>query len=150
MRQHGSTQTAGSPYRPCRQQYTTHVPPNPVSQTSPSVILLVNVLSPAGLDGLSTWKKPPSKSTVSVFFCASAWGCVSWRLGSGVAAAAAAIAAFSASAACCLAFMAAFTAARRDLAAALVPAGLAGAGAAAGFCQDGAQDMSDCVALFLH
>lgn len=78
---------------------------------------LVTFLLPDGLAGLSTWKKPPSKTTVSV-----GWGSAGLFPTS--------IAAFSA---CCLAFMAAFTAARRDLAATLVPVGLAGA--ADGFCQ---------------
>lgn len=88
-------------------------------------------LSPGGLAGLSTWKKPPSKTTVS-FGWTSVWGCGSREFGLGLSSMLpASFAAFSA--ACCLAFMAAFTAARRDLAAVVAPVGLAGA--AEGFCQ---------------
>lgn len=50
----------------------------------------------------------------------------------------ASISVFSASAACCLAFMAALAAARRDLAAPLVPVGLVGA--ADGFWQRTGQE----------
>lgn len=71
-------------------------------------------LSPGGLTGLSTWKNPPSNTTDSADWDTTCV-CGSSELG----------AIFSA--ACCLAFMAAFTAARRDFAAALLPVGLTGA-----------------------
>lgn len=88
--------------------------------------------SPDCLAGLSTWKKPPSKTTVSCFW-APACGCGFWEFKTRQSSVLAAPAAFSASAACFLAFMAAFAAARRALAAALVPAGLADA--ASCFCE---------------
>lgn len=71
--------------------------------------------SPGGLAGLSTWKNPPSKTTGTAAGSDAVCVCGSSGTESMFPAA------------CCLAFMAAFTAARRDFAAALLPVGLAGA-----------------------
>ena len=95
---------------------------------------------PGSLAGLSTWKKPPWKSTISGPGGSAAWGLASrGRETSASSAFPADCEVLAASAACFFAniaaFMAAFAAARRDLPAAMAPAGLGAEGAAvAGFC----------------
>lgn len=91
------------------------------------------IFKPGSLEGLSTRKKPPLKTTMSGIWASNgACAAASWQLWLMFSVVPAACAAFSDSAACCLAFSAAFAAARRDFASTLVAVGLAGA--AAGFC----------------